>query len=178
MPWLTRFLGNSLNGGMRHPAYTAFRIVRLNDEPWAPQLPTHDKAAEDWTSRTAGSRPSQDISFQAYLLYSLRFILAAHMCAAWENFGGIPAKINALGAHVNISIVGNSGISIAYDILLRKHLPTLARQRKSDADFFVHLSLEVQEIKNQVYADRNAWGEFGWVSFAPLSGGRKGNGNI
>ena len=144
------------DGELCHPSYTAFPTAHLQDDPWKPDLSTHDRAAEDWKKRMTGLRSSQFISFQAYILYSLRFILAAHMVSAWEPFGGISAQLNALAVTLNISVVENSGIAIDYDIAIRKHCAALARQRRSDIDFAHLLSQEQPEIKKQVIAHRSA----------------------
>ena len=143
-------------GEMCHPSYLAFPTANLKEEPWKPALATHDRAAEDWKSRMAGLRSSQSISFQAYTLYLLRFIFSAHMVSAWDHFGGISAQLNSLAVLLNLSIVENSGVAIAYDIALRKHCATLARQRRSDIDFRRLLSEECQEVKKQVYSQRSA----------------------
>ena len=148
---ISRQLGE---GDLCHPSYTAFPIAQLKDEPWKPALATHDRAAEEWKNRMTGMRSDQTISFQAYSLYLLRFIFAAHMVSAWEPFGGISAQLNAMAVFLNISIVENSGIAIAYDIAIRKHCATLARQRGSDINYFRLLSEECQEVKRQVYSAR------------------------
>ena len=143
-------------GELCHPAYTAFPTAHLQDEPWKPDLSTHDRAAEDWKKRMTGLRSSQSISFQAYVLYSLRFIFSAHMVSAWEPFGGISAQLNALAVMLNISVVEHGGIAIDYDIAIRKHCAALARQRRSDIDYAHLLSHENPEIRKQVLANRSS----------------------
>ena len=66
-------------GDLRYPAYSAFPAARLQEEPWKPQLPTHDRAAGDWEKRMAGLRSSHALSSHAYILYFLRVIFPAHM---------------------------------------------------------------------------------------------------
>ena len=100
-----------------------------------PQLSTRDKALEEWASRTAGIRSSQELPLQAYVLYSIRFIYAAHMVSAWANFGGIAAQFNALGVLPNLAAIENSGVAIAYDTLLRNHIAYLARQPGTPTSF-------------------------------------------
>ena len=135
------------DGERCHPAYIAFPTAHLQEESWKPQLPTHDRAAGDCKKRMAGIRSSQSISFQAYILYSFRFVLSAHMVSAWEPFGGISAQLNALPIALNLPIVENRGIAIDYDLAIRTHCATLARRRRSDIDFAHILSREQAEIK-------------------------------
>ena len=70
-------------GELRHPAYIAFPIAHLQVGHWEPQLPAHDRAAEDWEKRMAGLPSCQSISFQAYIIYPVRFVFPAHMVSAW-----------------------------------------------------------------------------------------------
>ena len=136
------------------PAYTPFVIANLAEDPWKPQLSTHDRPLEEWQTRMNTFRSSQPLSFQAYIYYSLRFILAAHLCSAWSEFGGVAAQFNLLAIIFNISIVENIGIAIAYDQAIRKYVPHLARQRRKDVDFSRLLSEGNAEIKKHVYAQR------------------------
>ena len=137
-----------------HPAYIPFVTANMADEPWKPQLSTHDRSLGEWSSRMSSLKSSQSLSFQAYIFYSFRFILAAHMVDAWQHFGGFSAQINALAVLMNIAVVEHAGIAIAYDIALRKYLAQLARQRRTDIDFAHLLSEENPDIKKQVYANR------------------------
>ena len=73
------------------------------------------------------------------------------MGAIWRHFH----STERYGGLFNISIVGNSGVSIAYDMAIRKRCATLARQRGSDIDYFRLLPEECQEVKRQVYSARS-----------------------
>ena len=99
-------------------------------------------------------RPLHPIPLHAYLLYQIRFILAGNLCSAWERFGGLVDQMNALGLALNISATANAGISIAYDMLMRKHIAQLERHRQMDVDFAQLLSKENGNIKKQVIAQR------------------------
>ena len=68
---------------------------------------------------------------QSYVLYSVSFILSAHMASAWNPFGDISDRLNSLSVLLSLSIVGISGVAIAYDVALRKHFDTISRQRRS-----------------------------------------------
>ena len=64
--------------------------------------------------------------------------------------------MGAIGVLINIAIVENSGIAISYDILVRKHLRTLCRKRKSDTVYYALLASEIPELEKQLYTARNA----------------------
>ena len=101
-----------------------------------------------------GLNSTQKLPFQSYLLYPLRFILAARMVSSWKMFGGISAQINALGAIMNIAVVENAGIAIAYDLALRKFIAQLARRRRYD--FSCLLSEECHGGKNKyIHSDHS-----------------------
>ena len=153
-------MGNDISrqvceGELRHPSYIDVPIAQLKEHPWKPALATHERAAEDWKNRMTGIRSDQQISFQAYALYLIRFIFPAHLVSDWEHFGGISAQLNSFPALLNLAAVENDGVAIAYDGAIRKHCSTLARQRRSDVDFGILLSGECQEIKKQVYSARS-----------------------
>ena len=143
-------------GELCRPSYIAFPVAQLQEEPWKPKLPTHDRPDDDWGKRTTGSAHLQLFPTQAYILYSLRFIFSAHMVLAWEPFGGIPDQFNALASDLNLSIVENSGGDIEYDLAIRKQCADLARRRRSSIDFDRLLSQEQAEIKKHVIAHRTA----------------------
>ena len=70
------------------PANVPFVAANLADHPWKPQLPTHEKAGEDWNNRTHSLRSVQPLPFQSYIYYHLRFIYAAHLAGACAQLGG------------------------------------------------------------------------------------------
>ena len=162
------------DGEMCHPSYIAFPTAQLKDEPWNPALATRERASEGWENRMDGIRPTQQISFQAYTLYLVRFIFSAHMVSSWDPFGGISAQLNSLAVLPNLSAVGNSGAAIAYDISIRKHCATLARHRHSDIDFGRILPEECREIKKQVFFQRPIPASSSSYTDQEKWGGRKG----
>ena len=158
------------------PHYTPFVLAQLHQEPWRSPLPAHDKVVDDWSDRMKSLRSIQPLPFQAYLFYQLRFIMAAHLCSAWETFGGISAQLNAISVMLNLSVVENSGFAVAYDLLMRKHIAHLARQRRVDVDFNLLLSKENEDIKKQVVAQRTGALKSKGDKDDPKKKGKKGKG--
>ena len=76
------------------------------------------------------------------------------MVSDWNPIGGISAQFNSLAVRLNLPIVANSGVAIAYDVAPRKHCAAIARQCRSDADFSRLLPEGRQEAKKQVYSSR------------------------
>ena len=111
------------------PTYTPFVTVELVKKPWAPNSADHVKAVESWAARMKNFKSPQPLSIQAWLLYMLRFLIAADVCKAWESFGGMIAQVNNLGAILNIAITENVATAIMCDTHLRTHLADLARAR-------------------------------------------------
>ena len=57
---------------------------------------------------------------------------------------------------LNLAVADNSGVAIAYDMLMRNHIAQSARQRRADIDHAHLLSKESEDIKKQVLAQRIA----------------------
>ena len=136
------------------PRFYPFATAQLHSDPWRSPLPAHDRVVDDWADRMKALKSAQPLPFQAYLFYQIRFILAGHLCAAWGHFGGLSAQMNAIAITLNLSVIENSGVAISYDMLMRKHIAQLARQRHTDVDFASLLSKENEDIKKQVLAQR------------------------
>ena len=54
---------------------------------------------------------------QAWLLYQLRFLIAADLACAWTGFGGLAAQLNHLSIVMNISITYSDATTKEYNII-------------------------------------------------------------
>ena len=117
--------------------------------------PDHTNAIARWRENTRDNRRRvrQDISFQCWATYQMRFITTAHMCKAFEPFGGIAAQFSHLAVCMNMSIVESVAIAISYDRLVKIHLQATARRRDIAFDFAAFLSKESQEFKRKAIAE-------------------------
>ena len=122
-------------GDSRIPRFDPFVIDQLRSEPWRSPIPAHDKIVEDWPDRMEAPKAPLPLPFQAYLFYQLRFILAAHLGSAWDRFGGFVDQLNSFAIMTNLSVTDNSGVAIAYDVLMRKNIAQIARRRSTDIDY-------------------------------------------
>ena len=66
---------------------------------------------------------------QAWLLYRMRFLIAADLAGAWAGFGGLAAQLNHLAIVMNISITDSVSIALPYGRLVRDFLAERARPR-------------------------------------------------
>ena len=135
------------------PAYTPFVVLDVSKKPWVPGAADHVKAVESCSSRMKNFKSAQQLSFQSWMLYMLRFFVAAEACKAWDSFGGLIAQLNNLGVVLNIAITENVATALLYDTQLRAHLADLARQRAVNVDYFMLLSEENVAIKRQTVKD-------------------------
>ena len=83
----------------KRPAYHPYVTPDLSKEPWRPFYPAHAKAMDTWrTLNISHKKPSPlDFSFQAFVFYNLRFLLAGDLTGAWTPFGGISAQMTHFG---------------------------------------------------------------------------------
>ena len=136
-----------------NPAYTPFVIPDLAKRPWAPAAADRGKAVESWAARMKNFKSGQQLSFQAWLLYLLRFLIAADVCKAWDTFGGLIAQLNRLGIVLNLAVTENVPTALLYDSQLRAHIADLARQRSVNVDYATLLAEENIAVKRQVLKD-------------------------
>ena len=60
-----------------------------------------------------------ELSIQAWLLYSIRFVIAADFCRAFDSCGCLAAQIDHLCVVLNLSIAELAHFAINYDRVLR-----------------------------------------------------------
>ena len=131
------------------PPFVPFIFAPLGKEPWIPLLLEHKKARDGWVSRMKSMSSDLPLSFQAWILYRLRFIISDEVCAAWSPFGGLMAQINNLGITLNIAVSDNAGAALKYYDFLHTQLESHARSRSAEIDYFRLLSEEQIDIKRR-----------------------------
>ena len=75
------------------PAYTPFIVQKVSASPWAVTSKDHMADVARWrTSARKAKREDnpQPIPMQAWLLYQMRFLIAADLAGAWLGFGAPP----------------------------------------------------------------------------------------
>ena len=113
----------------------------------------------------------QLLSFQAWALFRLRFIISAEVCAAWELYGGVIAPIDNLGATLNIAVSDNVGIALKYFDFLHAQLESYARSRATGIDYFQLLSEGQHDIiRRFTEASLGNEGSSGTTNFGKNSG--------
>ena len=100
-------------GRNKVPAYTPFIVPDVSPSPCAITSKEHTAAVARWrtSARQAkrGDNP-QSIPMQAWLLYQMRFLIAADLAGAWLGFGGLASQLNHLSIVMNISIVDSASV--------------------------------------------------------------------
>ena len=126
------------NGKTEIPAYMPY-VAQISRKHRAQQTQDHTIAIENWRkfSRRA-KRPglTQELSIQAWLLDSARFLIAADFWRAFEIFGGLAARLNRLCAALGLSITESASAATNYD-----RAPEAKLQEKTDCETQTHPSL-------------------------------------
>ena len=135
------------------PPYVPFVTVDLSGIPWRPTGSEHKRAHEIWKSRVRGFGSRQDISLQAWLLHSTRFIFSADLCGAWATFGGLAAQLSGLAVVLSMAVTESAQTAIEYDRKLRNYASEMARERMEGVNFSELISTENELIKRRVLAE-------------------------
>ena len=118
-----------------------------------PDSADHAAAQTQWKNYTKSSKKAQlplDLSIQSFLLYQLRFVLAADLCSAWVGFGGLGAQLSHLSIVLNLAVIETVGIALSYHNVLSTRLTERARQRSTaEAEFVAQLSSEQFDVREQ-----------------------------
>ena len=127
-------------------------VPELRKKPRCVPLASHERANKAWRDITSTKikDPPQQVSLQAWLLYTLRYIFTGDLSDSWYAFGGLSAQLNHLSVALHLAVTENATLAIHYDRELRLHLQRLARSRDADVDFYQSLSEENTQIKRQV----------------------------
>ena len=134
---------------LKRPPYIPFVIPDLKEQPWRPFYPAHTRAFENWQKlNSSHKKPTpMDTSFQAWTLYNMRFIISGELTGAWRTFGGISAQWSHFGLILNMAVVENATIAMAYEKNFRLEAAHLARMRADEIDWVKYLSTEDEIIK-------------------------------
>ena len=142
-------------GRCKKPPMVPFVVGDMSLKPWMPNESAHTRAMEGWISlqRTHKRPSSTAVSFQAWISYSLRFILAGDLASAWKTFGGIAAQLSHLGTVLNIATLENATIAMTYDAKVRHHAHELSKMREKDSEIIALLLNEDQRLKRETLRD-------------------------
>ena len=135
------------------PPYVPFVTADLSSTPWRPTGSEHKRARETWKSRVKGFGSRQEISLQAWLLHTFRFIISADICGAWASFGGLAAQISGMAVVLAIAVTDTAQIAIEYDRRLRNYAAELARERREGVNFAELISTENELTKRRVISE-------------------------
>ena len=80
------------------PSFDPYVIPQLTEKPWVAPTADHDAAMTRWKSGVKGpkKRARQELSFQCWITYQLRFMITSQLCGALAPFGGISSQFNHL----------------------------------------------------------------------------------
>ena len=112
-------------GRSKVPDYTPFIVPDVSAPPWAIASNEHTAAVALWRTSARKAKRGDNphpIPMQAWLLYQLRFLIAADVSGAWAGFGGLSDQLNHLAIVMNISITDSADVALSYDRLVREFL--------------------------------------------------------
>ena len=126
-------------------------VPELRKKPRCVPLVSHERANLAWRDITSTKikDPPRQVSLQAWLLYTVRYIFTGDLDDSWYAFGGLSAQLNHLSVLRHLAVTEYATLAIRYDRDLRLHLQRLARSRDSEVDFYQLLSEENNEINRQ-----------------------------
>ena len=157
---MANYISLELARGMaKVPAYTPFIVPDISASPWAITAKEHVAAVVRWRGNSRQGKKDENssaIPMQAWLLYQLRFLVAADLAGAWSAFGGLAAQLNHLSIVMNMSIVDSATVALAYDRLVREFLAERARSRhelNGPSFFSDFLSVENPALKLKALAE-------------------------
>ena len=141
--------------GKKKPPFTPFVGHKFQDKPWIVPLQSHERASKYWRETVAHKArdPSQKVGLQAWILYSIRFIITGDLCNDWKDFGGLSAQLRHLGVALHLGVTENAAFAFPYDCEMRQRLQRMARRRVSSLDFAKSLSEENDEAKRYLKSD-------------------------
>ena len=132
------------------PTYVPYVVACYRSAPWIVPSADHEKALIAFDKKMKNFHSVQPLSMQQFLLYKWRFVIAADICSAWKDFGGIAARINFIALLTNMSIVDNPFVAMKYDEALNNRLANYARERTPGIDYPSLLSMEDFELKRSI----------------------------
>ena len=133
----------------KDPPFIPFVVPKVHEKPWMVPLGSHERAQKFFKENIAkkSKDTSQQISLQAWLLYTLRFIFTGDLTDSWSQFGGLQAQFSHLSIVLHLAVTETASFAMAYDHELRQKIQRMARKRDSTVDFGKLLGEENEEIK-------------------------------
>ena len=126
----------------KDPPYVPYLTPKLFEPPWAP-IDTDRKTARTrrigYSEQARRTLIPQEMSIQAFSLYSLRFVISADLCKAWSSFGGLGPQLSHLSTVLHLAIAESVGPAFPYHRLVANKLQEKARKRSTQASDFVSL---------------------------------------
>ena len=121
-------------GRSKVPAYTPFIVPDVSAAPWDVASKEHQAAVSRWRTSARQAKledNTQLIPTQAWILYRLRFLIAADLAGAWSGYGGLDSQIRRLDIVIHISIAdAHFDVASAYGRLVREFLAERGRSRR------------------------------------------------
>ena len=109
---------------------------------------------ENYAESSKKAHPPLGLSTQSFLLYHLRFVVEADICASWDIFGGLGAQISHLSAAHNLAAIETVGLSLAYrDILSLRFTENDRHRSTTEAECASFLSAEQFGVREQAKCD-------------------------
>ena len=168
----SRFSFELANGAWGGTSDYPFCPGGIRKKPWVPQESPHTRALDAWrVLRKSHKRPSNcDMAFQAWITYSLRFILSGDLVSAWKTFGGIALQFTHLGNALQKAMAENATIAQLYDARVRTYADELSKFREREADIVNLLQGEGQRSKRDVLRECGIAQTFAVSTWKPNKG--------
>ena len=137
----------------KDPPCNPYLTPKLRLRPWVSETSDRLAAQSQRKSYAKNSKKSQlplGSSIQSFLLYQLRFVLAADLCSTWQGFGGVGSQLSRLSIVLNLAVIETVGVALTYHNLLTLKLTEKDRQRSvGEADFANMLSAGQFDVREQ-----------------------------
>ena len=148
--WIQRELAN---GVAKIPSYRPYLVPKLSSPPWFPNKEDRRSIYESWPSNSRQAKrktPPQELPTPTWMLYLLRFLLAAECCGAFVHFGGLSDQLNLVAIVLNLCIAESVNLGLSYFRILSSKLEENARMRVLPlGSFALLLNTEQLDVKEQ-----------------------------
>ena len=110
-------------GARRKPPIAPFVMGGSMRNPGPPLESAHTRALDAWKvlQKSHKRHSNCDLAFQAWIAYSIRFILSGDLTSAWKTFGGIGLQFAHIGTVLNMAEAENATIAQLYDLRVRTY---------------------------------------------------------
>lgn len=94
--------------------------------------------------------PPRHVILQAWLLYTLAYILTGDLRDPRYAFGGLAPKPNRLIIAIRLAVTENAALAIAYGRELRLHIQRLSWSRDCDVGFYQLLGDGILRLRGKL----------------------------